>query len=38
MKGGLNPYGYVHNPSNWIDPYGLAGGFGNKGDNGDTVT
>ncbi|WP_187654601.1 RHS repeat-associated core domain-containing protein, partial [Xenorhabdus sp. PB62.4] len=38
LKGGLNPYGYVHNPSNWIDPYGLAGGFGNKGDNGDTVT
>ncbi len=28
----------MHNPSNWIDPYGLAGGFGNKGDAGDTVT
>ncbi|MCP9268597.1 glycohydrolase toxin TNT-related protein, partial [Xenorhabdus sp. XENO-1] len=25
LKGGLNPYGYVHNPANWIDPFGLAG-------------
>ncbi|MBD1229661.1 hypothetical protein [Xenorhabdus griffiniae] len=23
--GGLNPYGYVHNPTNFIDPFGLAG-------------
>ncbi|KHD27853.1 hypothetical protein LH67_15035 [Xenorhabdus nematophila] len=20
----MNPYGYVHNPSNWVDPFGLA--------------
>ncbi|MBD2816830.1 hypothetical protein ID850_19375, partial [Xenorhabdus sp. Flor] len=32
LLGGLNPYGYVHNPSKWVDPYGLAGGVGNKGD------
>ncbi|WP_196244425.1 RHS repeat-associated core domain-containing protein, partial [Xenorhabdus bovienii] len=32
LLGGVNPYGYVHNPSKWIDPYGLAGGIGNKGD------
>ncbi|WXG13181.1 RHS repeat-associated core domain-containing protein [Xenorhabdus griffiniae] len=38
LLGGLNPYGYVHNPSKWVDPYGLAGGVGNKGDSGDTVT
>ncbi|MBC8955025.1 RHS family protein [Xenorhabdus sp. PB62.4] len=25
LMGGLNPYGYVHNPSNWVDPYGLTG-------------
>ncbi|WP_198023786.1 hypothetical protein, partial [Xenorhabdus cabanillasii] len=29
-----NPYGYVHNPVGWVDPYGLAGGVGNKGDAG----
>ncbi|MDC9583425.1 hypothetical protein PSI15_18140, partial [Xenorhabdus sp. PR6a] len=23
--GGVNPYGYVHNPLSWVDPYGLAG-------------
>ncbi|CDL81114.1 hypothetical protein XSR1_1090002 [Xenorhabdus szentirmaii DSM 16338] len=23
--GGFNPYGYVHNPSRFIDPFGLAG-------------
>uniref|UniRef100_UPI0036DAF395 DNA/RNA non-specific endonuclease n=1 Tax=Photorhabdus sp. RM322S TaxID=3342825 RepID=UPI0036DAF395 len=22
---GLNPYAYVHNPANWIDPLGLSG-------------
>ncbi|WP_083446723.1 MULTISPECIES: RHS repeat-associated core domain-containing protein [Xenorhabdus] len=32
LEGGLNPYGYVHNPSKWVDPYGLAGGVGNKGE------
>nr|WP_046335607.1 RHS repeat-associated core domain-containing protein [Xenorhabdus bovienii] len=25
LLGGFNPYGYVHNPSNWIDPWGLCG-------------
>ncbi|WP_445373683.1 RHS repeat domain-containing protein [Photorhabdus tasmaniensis] len=25
LLGGLNPYSYVHNPANWIDPLGLAG-------------
>ncbi|MGJ0626418.1 RHS repeat domain-containing protein, partial [Xenorhabdus bovienii] len=25
LAGGLNPYGYVHNPTNFIDPFGLAG-------------
>ncbi|WP_339917299.1 hypothetical protein [Photorhabdus stackebrandtii] len=25
LAGGLNPYAYVHNPANWIDPLGLAG-------------
>ncbi|MBC8955044.1 RHS family protein [Xenorhabdus sp. PB62.4] len=24
LEGGLNPYGYVHNPANFIDPLGLA--------------
>jgi len=24
LAGGLNPYGYVHNPLGWIDPLGLA--------------
>nr|WP_228005976.1 hypothetical protein [Xenorhabdus sp. BG5] len=24
MLGGLNPYGYVHNPAKWVDPFGLA--------------
>ncbi|GHC07561.1 hypothetical protein GCM10007290_40350 [Providencia stuartii] len=23
--GGLNPYGYVHCPTGWVDPFGLAG-------------
>ncbi len=30
--GGLNPYGYVHCPTGWVDPFGLAGGVGNKGE------
>ncbi|MEI8592575.1 RHS domain-containing protein, partial [Xenorhabdus bovienii] len=25
LAGGFNPYSYVHNPTNFIDPYGLAG-------------
>nr|WP_268806862.1 RHS repeat-associated core domain-containing protein [Yersinia entomophaga] len=25
LAGGLNTYGYVHNPLGWIDPLGLAG-------------
>ncbi|WP_228940675.1 RHS repeat-associated core domain-containing protein [Photorhabdus thracensis] len=25
LNGGLNPYAYVHNPTNWVDPLGLAG-------------
>ncbi|SCZ74349.1 RHS repeat domain-containing protein, partial [Photorhabdus luminescens] len=25
LAGGVNPYSYVHNPANWIDPFGLAG-------------
>ncbi len=25
LNGGPNPYSYVHNPANWIDPLGLAG-------------
>ena len=25
LLGGFNPYGYVFNPSGWIDPLGLAG-------------
>ncbi|MDC9623801.1 PAAR domain-containing protein [Xenorhabdus sp. XENO-7] len=24
LMGGLNPYGYVHNPVGWVDPYGLS--------------
>lgn len=28
----MNPYGYVHSPTGWIDPLGLAGGKGNKGE------
>ncbi|WP_145502189.1 glycohydrolase toxin TNT-related protein [Yersinia similis] len=24
LEGGLNPYGYVHNPVSWVDPLGLA--------------
>ncbi|MBU2674010.1 hypothetical protein I5654_15210 [Hafnia paralvei] len=24
LAGGLNPYGYVHNPLSWIDPLGLC--------------
>ncbi|HGN2958183.1 TPA: RHS repeat domain-containing protein [Proteus mirabilis] len=34
LLGGLNPYGYVHCPTGYIDPFGLAGGSGNKGDAG----
>ncbi|VXC73653.1 YD repeat-/RHS repeat-containing protein [Enterobacterales bacterium 8AC] len=25
LLGGGNPYSYVHNPNNWVDPYGLSG-------------
>jgi len=25
LAGGINPYGYVHNPLGWVDPLGLAG-------------
>ncbi|MDX7992208.1 DUF4237 domain-containing protein [Xenorhabdus sp. psl] len=25
LAGGFNPYGYVHNPSKWVDPFGLSG-------------
>ncbi|WP_211353898.1 RHS repeat domain-containing protein, partial [Xenorhabdus doucetiae] len=25
LLGGVNPYGYVHNPLSWVDPWGLAG-------------
>ncbi|WP_339426248.1 RHS repeat-associated core domain-containing protein [Photorhabdus heterorhabditis] len=25
LAGGLNPYSYVHNPTGWVDPLGLAG-------------
>ncbi|MDE1473217.1 HNH/ENDO VII family nuclease [Xenorhabdus bovienii] len=25
LAGGENPYGYVHNPTGWVDPLGLAG-------------
>jgi RHS repeat-associated protein len=24
LDGGVNPYGYVHNPMGWVDPLGLA--------------
>ncbi|WP_449576533.1 RHS repeat-associated core domain-containing protein [Lelliottia nimipressuralis] len=24
LAGGINPYGYVHNPLGWIDPLGLV--------------
>ncbi|MDB6375183.1 RHS repeat-associated core domain-containing protein, partial [Photorhabdus bodei] len=32
LSGGFNPYSYVHDPVNWIDPLGLAGcpGIKNK--------
>ncbi|MDE9545429.1 hypothetical protein KKI98_21850, partial [Xenorhabdus bovienii] len=23
LLGGVNPYGYVHNPTNFVDPLGL---------------
>ncbi|WP_275371143.1 RHS repeat-associated core domain-containing protein [Xenorhabdus bovienii] len=23
LLGGVNPYGYVHNPTGWVDPFGL---------------
>ncbi len=32
LLGGFNPYGYVHCPTGWVDPFGLAGGQGNKGE------
>ncbi|WP_376712603.1 RHS repeat-associated core domain-containing protein [Photorhabdus aballayi] len=32
LAGGVNPYSYVHNPANWIDPLGLAGCPGAKPD------
>ncbi|MBD2795497.1 PAAR domain-containing protein [Xenorhabdus sp. 18] len=25
LLGGFNPYSYVHNPTGWVDPWGLAG-------------
>ncbi|OCQ54134.1 putative ribonuclease YokI [Photorhabdus australis subsp. thailandensis] len=25
LAGGVNPYSYVHNPANWVDPLGLTG-------------
>ncbi|HIE0436647.1 TPA: RHS repeat-associated core domain-containing protein, partial [Proteus mirabilis] len=25
LLGGLNPYGYVHCPTGWVDPFGLSG-------------
>ncbi|WP_275374552.1 RHS repeat-associated core domain-containing protein [Xenorhabdus bovienii] len=25
LLGGVNPYGYVHNPAGWVDPFGLCG-------------
>jgi RHS repeat-associated protein len=34
LAGGFSPYSYVHNPAKWVDPYGLAGSVGNKGDAG----
>jgi RHS repeat-associated protein len=24
LEGGFNPYGYVHNPANFVDPFGLS--------------
>ncbi|MEF1257197.1 RHS repeat-associated core domain-containing protein, partial [Vibrio sp. M260112] len=27
MAGGLRPQAYVHNPMDWVDPFGLAGFF-----------
>nr|WP_281422797.1 RHS repeat-associated core domain-containing protein [Photorhabdus hainanensis] len=37
LAGGVNPYSYVHNPTGWIDPFGLAGkncqDVGNKSKN-----
>ncbi|TDB41262.1 sugar-binding protein, partial [Photorhabdus khanii subsp. guanajuatensis] len=30
LAGGVNPYGYVHDPVSWIDPLGLAGCPGAK--------
>lgn len=24
LEGGFNPYGYVHNPVGWVDPFGLT--------------
>ncbi|WP_275658235.1 RHS repeat domain-containing protein, partial [Photorhabdus bodei] len=32
LRGGVSPYSYVHNPANWIDPFGLTGCPGNKGE------
>ena len=25
LLGGFNPYGYVHCPTGWVDPFGLSG-------------
>ncbi|MCE0559441.1 hypothetical protein, partial [Motilimonas sp. E26] len=25
LAGGLRPQGYVHNPMDWVDPFGLVG-------------
>ncbi len=30
LSGGFNPYSYVHDPVNWIDPFGLTGCPGAK--------
>ncbi|WP_409455367.1 RHS repeat-associated core domain-containing protein [Proteus vulgaris] len=38
LLGSFNPYGYVHCPMGWIDPFGLAGGQGNKGEPKTTIT
>ncbi|MEY1581398.1 RHS repeat-associated core domain-containing protein, partial [Providencia manganoxydans] len=27
LLGGFNPYGYVHDPVGWVDPFGLSGFF-----------
>ncbi|WFQ79105.1 RHS repeat-associated core domain-containing protein [Xenorhabdus sp. SF857] len=30
LAGGFNPYSYVHNPTGWVDPFGLKCGFAQK--------